>query len=48
MVNLVKWEMSILAVQVVVSVALSIVALTLLVEMTFLIGVLFTYFWKML
>jgi len=44
MVNLVKWEVSISAVQVVVSLALSIVASSLLMDMTLLIkALLFTF-----
>jgi len=44
--NLVKWEVSVPAVRVVIGSALSIAALTLLVEMTVLMGRLHMYFFK--
>jgi len=46
MVNLVKWEVYIPAMQVVVNLSLSVVALALLIEMTLLMGVLFMYVFK--
>jgi len=46
MVNLVKWEVYISAMQVVVNLSLSVVALALLIEMTLLMGVLFMYVFK--